>query len=107
MLSHEKQIQEYEETIAKFKEQNLNNPLFSESELGKLEKKLAQLKKKVYSNLSPWERVPSAAILSVLEPSIISSISAMNSTRLQATVFSAMILRSFAALPRSGASNLC
>jgi acetyl-CoA carboxylase carboxyl transferase subunit alpha len=57
MLSHEKQIQEYEETIAKFKEQNLNNPLFSESELGKLEKKLAQLKKKVYSNLSPWERV--------------------------------------------------
>jgi len=57
MLTHEKQIQEYEETIAKFKEQNQNNPLLSDAELVKLEKKLAQLKKKVYSNLSPWERV--------------------------------------------------
>jgi len=57
MLTHEKQIQEYEETIAKFKEQNQNNPLLSDVELVKLEKKLAQLKKKVYSNLSPWERV--------------------------------------------------
>ena len=57
MLTHEKQIQEYEETITKFKEQNQNNPLLSDAELVKLEKKLAQLKKKVYSNLSPWERV--------------------------------------------------
>jgi acetyl-CoA carboxylase carboxyl transferase subunit alpha len=57
MLAHEKQIQEYEETIAKFKEQHKNNPLLSEAELSKLEKKLAHLKKKVYSNLSPWERV--------------------------------------------------
>ena len=57
MLTHEKQIQEYEETIAKFKEQNQSNPLLSDAELVKLEKKLAQLKKKVYSNLSPWERV--------------------------------------------------
>ncbi len=57
MLSHEKQIQEYEETITKFKEQNQNHSLLSEPELLKLEKKLDELKKKVYSNLSPWERV--------------------------------------------------
>ena len=31
MLTHEKQIQEYEETIAKFKEQNQNNPLLSDA----------------------------------------------------------------------------
>jgi len=57
MLSHEKQILEYEETIEKVKKQNQTNSLWSDSELSKLEKKLAQLKKKVYSNLSPWERV--------------------------------------------------
>ena len=57
MLSHEKQIQEYEETIAKFKAQHEAHPLLSEAQLANLEKKLAQLKKKVYSNLSPWERV--------------------------------------------------
>src|SRR3954463_875820 len=53
MLSHEKQIFEYEETMTKLK----SNGLWSEPELAKLEKKLAQLKKKVYSNLSPWQRV--------------------------------------------------
>lgn len=57
MLPHEKQIYEYEETIAKVKAQNKNNDLLSNSELLKLEKKLDQLKKKVYANLSPWERV--------------------------------------------------
>lgn len=57
ILSHEKQIQEYEETISKFKEQNQNHSLLTDGELAKLEKKLEQLKKKVYSNLSPWERV--------------------------------------------------
>ena len=57
MLPHEKQIQEYEEMIAKFKKQHQANPLLSEAELQKLEKKLAELRKKVYSNLSPWERV--------------------------------------------------
>lgn len=57
MLAHEKQIQEYEETIAKFKKQHQANPLLTEGELLKLEKKLAELKKKIYSNLSPWERV--------------------------------------------------
>ncbi len=57
MLQHEKKIYEYEETIAKFKKQHQENPLLSEAELNKLEKKLNELKKKVYSNLSPWERV--------------------------------------------------
>ena len=57
MLSHEKQIKEYEETIAKLKEQSKSNGVLSEAELTKLEKKLAQLKKKVYSNLTPWQRV--------------------------------------------------
>jgi acetyl-CoA carboxylase carboxyl transferase subunit alpha len=55
MLEHEKQIKEYEETIAKLKEQP--NPLLSEAQLASLEKKLAQLKKKIYANLTPWERV--------------------------------------------------
>lgn len=57
ILPHEKQILEYEETIAKVKEQNKGNALWSTSELVKLEKKLDQLKKKVYANLTPWERV--------------------------------------------------
>lgn len=57
MLPHEKQIQEYEETIAKFKQQHKDKPLLSDSELKKLEAKLESLKKKVYSNLTPWERV--------------------------------------------------
>jgi len=57
MLQHEKKIYEYEETIAKFKKQHQDNPLLSEADLNKLEKKLADLKKRVYSNLTPWERV--------------------------------------------------
>ncbi len=57
MLQHEKKIYEYEETIAKFKKQHEENPLLSNAELAKLEKKLGDLKKKTYSNLTPWERV--------------------------------------------------
>ncbi|CAM0117072.1 acetyl-CoA carboxylase carboxyltransferase subunit alpha [Rhabdochlamydiaceae symbiont of Dictyostelium giganteum] len=57
MLPHEKQIQEYEDTIMQFKKQQVSNPLLSESEIGHLEKKLSELKEKTYSNLSPWERV--------------------------------------------------
>lgn len=52
MLAHEKQIQGYEETIAKFKKQHKENPLLSEAELGKLEKKLAELKKGLQHTLS-------------------------------------------------------
>jgi acetyl-CoA carboxylase carboxyl transferase subunit alpha len=57
MLAHERQILEYEKTIAQLKEQNKTNALWSDKELVKLEKKLDQLKNKVYSQLSPWERV--------------------------------------------------
>ena len=56
-LPHEKQIHEYEKTVEKLKEQNKNNALWTEEELGKLEAKLENLKKKVYSTLTPWERV--------------------------------------------------
>ena len=57
MLSHEKQILEYEKTIAELKERNKENALWSDEEIRKLETKLDQLKKKVYSKLTPWERV--------------------------------------------------
>lgn len=56
-LPHEKQIVEYEKTILQFKEHNKKNPLFSSDELIKLEAKLDKLKTKVYSSLTPWERV--------------------------------------------------
>lgn len=57
LLSHEKQILEYEKTVQHLKEQNKHNALWTEEELGKLEAKLESLKKKVYSSLTPWERV--------------------------------------------------
>jgi len=57
MLSHEKQILEYEKTITELKERNKNDALWSDEELVKLEAKLDQLRKKVYSRLTPWERV--------------------------------------------------
>ncbi len=56
-LAHEKQIFEYEKTISQLKEQNKENALWSDDEIAKLETKLEQLKSKVYSTLSPWERV--------------------------------------------------
>jgi len=57
VLPHEKQIREYEETLARLKEQNETTSMWSDKEIAKLEKKLSQLKKKVYSSLSPWDRV--------------------------------------------------
>jgi len=57
ILPHEKQIFDYEETIKQVKEQNKNNSLWTNEEIQKLEKKLKILKKKVYSNLSAWDRV--------------------------------------------------
>lgn len=56
-LAHEKQIFEYEKTIAQLKEQNKGNALWADEEISKLEAKLQQLKSKVYSELSPWDRV--------------------------------------------------
>lgn len=57
MLKHEQQIKEYEKTIKEVKEQNSNNQLWSEDEIEKLEGKLDQLKNKVYSELTTWQRV--------------------------------------------------
>jgi acetyl-CoA carboxylase carboxyl transferase subunit alpha len=56
MLPHEKQIHEYMKTIEHLKKQNLNNPLFN-AEIQKLEQKLGKLKEKIYSELTPWERI--------------------------------------------------
>lgn len=56
-LAHEKQILEYEKTILELKEKNKGNALWSDEEISKLESKLQQLKNKVYSELSPWDRV--------------------------------------------------
>lgn len=56
ILPHEKQIHEYIKTIEHLKKQNQSNPLFS-SEIKKLEQKLESLKEKVYSELTPWQRV--------------------------------------------------
>ncbi len=57
MLQHEKQIVEMEETIEKLKEQNGDNPLFSQDEIRKMERKLETLKTTIYSQLKPWDRV--------------------------------------------------
>ncbi len=57
MLPHEKQILEYEKTIAQLKGQNQSSALWSDEEIVKLEEKLGELKAKVYSQLSPWDRV--------------------------------------------------
>lgn len=57
MLAHEKQIREYEKTIQQLKEQNKGNVHWTSDELKILEDKLENLKKQVYSKLSPWERV--------------------------------------------------
>lgn len=55
-LPHEKQIHEYIKTIEHLKKQSKDNPIFKD-EIAKLEQKLDKLKKKVYSELTPWERV--------------------------------------------------
>lgn len=55
MLAHEKQIQEYKKTIERLK-QNKDSSLFS-NEIRNLELKLDSFKEKVYSELTPWERI--------------------------------------------------
>lgn len=56
ILQHEKQIHEYLKTIEHLKKQSKDNPLFH-NEIRKLEQKLEPLKKKVYSELTPWQRI--------------------------------------------------
>ena len=55
-LPHEKQIREYVRTIEHLKKQNQHGALF-EQEIKKLEQKLEILKEKVYSELTPWDRI--------------------------------------------------
>ncbi len=57
MLAHEKEIAEYEKTLKLLKEQNQSNALWSEEEFGHFETKLDSIKSKVYSQLTPWDRV--------------------------------------------------
>jgi acetyl-CoA carboxylase carboxyl transferase subunit alpha len=57
MPAHEKQILEYEKTILQLKEQNKGNALWTDEEILQLEMKLQDLRKKIYSELSPWDRV--------------------------------------------------
>jgi acetyl-CoA carboxylase carboxyl transferase subunit alpha len=57
MLEHEKTIKEYERTLKEVKEQNQSNQLWSKDEIESLEGKLDDLKNKVYSELTPWQRV--------------------------------------------------
>ena len=57
MLDHEKQIKDYEKTLTEFKQQNQDNKLWSKDEIKTLEGKLHQLKEKVYSELTTWQRV--------------------------------------------------
>jgi acetyl-CoA carboxylase carboxyl transferase subunit alpha len=57
MLDHEKQIKEYEKTLSEVKQQNESNQLWSDDEIISLEGKLDALKNKVYSELTPWQRI--------------------------------------------------
>lgn len=56
-MPHEKEIHALEKSINQFKEQNSKYSVLDESELLKLEEKIDKLKKKVYSDLTPWEKV--------------------------------------------------
>lgn len=55
-LAHEKEVAEYKKTIDHLKKQSAHNAIFKK-EISRLETKLEELKSKVYSNLSPWEKV--------------------------------------------------
>jgi len=56
-LPHEKEIAQYEATLSELRSKALDTELVSSTDLSKLEKKLTNLKRKVYANLTPWERV--------------------------------------------------
>jgi len=57
LLPHEKEIAEHENTVKLVKEKNVKSELWSEKEIQKMEQKIERLKKSVYSNLQPWDRV--------------------------------------------------
>ncbi len=57
MLDHEKGIKEYEGTLSRLKDQHALGGIWSDEEIVKLEQKLEEKKRKVYSQLTPWQRV--------------------------------------------------
>ena len=57
MLQHERKIHEYEEALIKLKSQVLCDGGFAEEEIQNLESRIKELKERVYSELSPWEKV--------------------------------------------------
>jgi acetyl-CoA carboxylase carboxyl transferase subunit alpha len=57
ILPHEKQIFDYEKSLQEIKKQMESSNIWTQEDILRLEKKLELLKKKVYSNLTPWERV--------------------------------------------------
>lgn len=57
MLAHEKPIFEYEKTLQKLRDQRGEDAPWSDGEIEQLEVKLERLKEKIYTSLTPWERV--------------------------------------------------
>jgi acetyl-CoA carboxylase carboxyl transferase subunit alpha len=55
-LPHEKQIYEYIQAIEHLKKQSQDRPIFK-AEIRKLEQKLEKLKREIYSQLTPWQRI--------------------------------------------------
>jgi len=55
-LPHEKEIIEYLKSIDRLKKQSPDSALFA-ADIRRLEKKVEELKKRVYSKLTPWERI--------------------------------------------------
>ncbi len=56
-LPHEKKIVDLEETIRRLKKQNDLNSVWTSAEIGEMEDKLQEMKKNVYTKLSPFSRV--------------------------------------------------
>ncbi len=56
-LAHEKEIVRYQKTLEQLKEENRTHALLGPEEIGTMEKKLEQLKARVYSQLKPWDRI--------------------------------------------------
>jgi acetyl-CoA carboxylase carboxyl transferase subunit alpha len=57
LLPHEKPLLDYQNTLNELKKHNDKNGVWSDQEIQKLEVKLDKIKKKIYNNLTPWQRV--------------------------------------------------
>lgn len=56
-LAHERKINEYRATLEKLKQQDGESSLLTREEREQLEQRLESFKKKIYSQLSAWERI--------------------------------------------------